>query len=115
MSPEAFKKAHLRGMGGSPFQGSVVIRMGTTDYTVCGCVIKSGDNKAQAEEWGLEHVRTLEVQLPKCRTDGGKWLPRDPSVQLDTITYEGRLYRLQSVSGLDDFSPVWVIQASAPL
>jgi hypothetical protein len=115
MSPTDFKKAHLRGLAGSPFQSGVVIRMGTTDYTVCGCVIKSGDNKAQAEEWGLEHVRTLEVQMPKCRATGGKWLPRDPAAALDTITYAGRVYKIQSVSGLDAFSPVWTIQASAPL
>jgi len=115
MNAADFQRAHLRGISGSPFQGRVVVTMGSTEYPICGCVVKSGDNKAEAEEWGLAHVRTLEVQIPKCRPTGGKWLPRDPSASLDAIAYEGRIYKIQSVSGLDDFSPVWVVQASAPL
>jgi hypothetical protein len=115
MNAADFQRAHLRGISGSPFQGRVVVTMGSTEYTVCGCVVKSGDNKAEAEEYGLAHVQTLEVQIPKCRPTGGKWLPRDPSAALDAIAYEGRIYKIQSVSGLDDFSPVWVVQASAPL
>ena len=111
---ERFKAAHLRGMAASPFTGAVTLLLDGEEYDFAGCLVKSGDNKAEAEEWGLEHQRTLQVQLPKlCR--GVEVLPRRPDVSKDALRYQGRDYSLASVSGDDDCSPVWVIDATAPL
>ncbi len=114
MSPQQFQQAHLRGMAASPFTGTVEVLIGGDVYPVTGCVVRSGDNKAKAEEWGLQHVRTLSVQLPK-QCNGVATLPRRPAADTDALRYDGREYRMVSISGDDAASPVWVIQANAPL
>lgn len=108
MSPAQFQKSVLRGMGASPFSSSVVLIYGGTRHTCPGCVVGSGDNKAKADQYGLEHERTLDVHIPKST------LTRAPEIK-DLIEYKGRKYTLNSIEGHDDFSPVWVVSASAPL
>ena len=103
----AFQKAMQRGRAASPFTGEVTVIMGATRHRVCG-LVSSGDNKAQVDEFGLEHVRTLEAHLPKCR------LPRRPDASLDAVEYLGRSYKLASIKGGDACSDVWVISAVAP-
>jgi hypothetical protein len=107
MTSVAFQKAFLKGISASPFKGTVTLIYGTDRYEVTDCVVKSGDNKAQAEEYGIKHVRTLDVQVPKTA------LPSMPSVAKHAIEYEGRTYALISVSGEDAASPVWVISATS--
>jgi hypothetical protein len=110
----AFKKAVLAGMAASPFSGTVTVQMGSTQYSVTCCMVRSGDNKAQADELGLEHVRTLEAHLPKLTCGHRATLPRRPDVALDAVIYKGRTYKFVSIMGDDDVSPVWVISATAP-
>ena len=109
MNAAAFQRAVLRGAGSSPFKGDVTLIYGTTRHEVKDCVVKSGDNKAQADEFGLTHARTLDVHVLKTK------LPRKPTVDKDAIEYLGRAYHLDSVEGDDACSPFWVIAASAPV
>ena len=93
MTPqERFQKAVLRGMAGSHAGGSVIMIYGSTRHVCHGCVIGSGDNKAKADQYGLEHQRTLEVHIPKST------LPREPSIK-DLIEYKARqpMVRLMSL------------------
>lgn len=116
MSPADFQKAHLRGMAASPFRGSVTVMMGAADeYTVPDCVLESGDNQAKAEEWGINHVRTLSVQVPKLKADGiTPWMPRRPETK-DKVRYLGRVYNLVNIEGDDAASAVWVLTGNAPI
>lgn len=109
MTPqERFQKAVLRGMAASPSGGVVVLIYGSTRHTCKGCIVASGDNKAKADEFGLEHQRTLDVHIPKTA------LPRKPGIK-DLIEYQDRRYTLNSIKGDDALSPVWVVSATAPL
>jgi hypothetical protein len=116
MSPqERFRAAVLRGMKASPFAAGVIVLMAGARHHVSGAVVSSGDNKAKAEEFGLEHLRTLDAHLPKLRADGQPMLPRRPDAALDAVEYLGRNYKIESVEGEDAASPVWVIHATCPL
>jgi len=114
MTSAKFQAAVLRGMAASPFSGSVVVIMGSTRYTIAGCQVASGDNKAESDEYGTAHVRTLKAHLPKL-INGSASLPRALDAAKDAIEYQGRKYNLTSIQGADACSPVWVIDCAAPL
>lgn len=101
-----------RGLAASPFASTkaapLILIRGSERTELAGCVIEVGDNKAQADEWGIDHVFTLEAQIPKAR------LATKPSVTLDAVEYQSRRYNLTSASGDEAHSPVWVIAGSSP-
>jgi len=109
---ERFKAAVSRGMAASPFATTsrepLILITGSTRTPLAGCIIDVGDNKAQADEWGIDHVFTLDAHIPKSL------LAAKPRVDLDAVEYQGRRYNLTSASGDEAHSPVWVIGASSP-
>ena len=112
-SQEMFKKAVARGMAASPFATTgaapLIVIVGTTRKSLAGCVIETGDNKAQADELGIDHVFTLEAHIPKVL------LATQPRVDLDALEYQGRQYRLTMSSGDAAHSPVWVVGGECPV
>lgn len=114
MSPSAFQQAMMRGMAASPFKGAVTLMIGNAEHPVENCVVESGDNAAKAEEYGLQHVRTLSVQMPKKTPVGVATLPERPETK-HKLKYLGRIYNLTSIEGDDEASPVWVLEGNAPL
>lgn len=107
-----FKDALMRGMVASPFATTtaapLILIRGAVRTEITGCVIEVGDNKAEADEWGIDHVFTIEAQIPKSK------LATKPSVSLDAVEYQSRRYNLTSSSGDEEHSPVWVIAGSSP-
>jgi hypothetical protein len=115
MSPATFAAAVSRGMAASPFRSDLTFIFGTTRYLVKNCIVSSGDNKAKSDEYGTEHTRSLRCHVPKKNPDRTATLPRQPAVDLDAVEHLGRKYNLVSITGFDDHSPAWVIEAAAPL
>jgi len=115
MSPATFAAAVARGMAASPFRADLTFIFGSTRHLVKGCTVSSGDNKAKSDEYGTEHTRTLRCHVPKKTGAGIATLPRQPAVDLDALEHNGRKYNLVSLTGFDDHSPAWVIEAAAPL
>jgi len=106
---DLFKESVEFSMTDSFFSGSVTFIYGSTRHLCVGCDIASGDNKAKADEFGLTHSLTLEVHVPKSA------LPRRPVSATDAVEYQGRKYTIDSIEGDDAWSPVWTVDASAPL
>lgn len=100
-------------MAASPFASTsaapLILIVGSTRKSLTGCVVEVGDNKAQADEWGIDRVFTLEAQIPKAV------LATKPRVDLDAVEYQGRRYNLTSAAGDEAHSPVWIIEGSSPL
>lgn len=115
MTPAAFAAAVSRGMAASPFRDDLTFIYGSTRYIVKNCTVHSTDNKAKSDEYGTEHTRSLHCHIPKKTPGGIPTLPRAPEVDLDAIEHNGRKYNLVSLTGFDDYSPAWVIEAAAPL
>lgn len=99
-------------MAASPFATTaaapLILIVGSTRTPLAGCNIKVEDNKAQADEWGIDRVFTVTAHIPKTL------LPTKPRVDLDAVEYQGRRYNLTSASGDEAYSPVWVIAGSSP-
>ena len=101
------------GMAASPFATTpaapLILIVGTTRQPLVGCIIETGDNKAKAQEWGLDHVFTIDVHIPK------KLVAVKPRVDLDAVEYQGRQYKLNASSGDESYSPVWVVGGECPV
>lgn len=112
MTPEQFQKAVLRGVSASPFKTTqvapLILLRGNQRTELEGCVIEVQDNKAEAEEYGIERMTNLSAQIPKLI------LSQPPRLDLDALEYQGQQYTLSLVEGAEAYSPVWIVEASAP-
>lgn len=110
MTPaERFAAAHLRGIQGSFSRGEITVKRKDGSVLIPNCLVATGTNKAQAEEYGLALARTLDLQIQKdC-------LQRRPSPANELIIHQGREYTIAAVEGDDDASPVWALSCTAPI
>ena len=110
---QEFRAAHIAGMAASPFATDsalpLILITPAGRQSLLGCVIEVGDNSAAVEEFGMELMHTLSAQIPKSI------LPTAPHVTRDAVEHNGRRYNLQSVTGGESASPVWIIDATSPL
>jgi hypothetical protein len=111
---ERFAAAVTRGMRASPFASTVATPLTYISGTggrvdLAGCLVLTGDNKAKSEEFGIDHVSTIKVQILKSL------VALKPRITLDALEYAGLRYSLTSVSGDAEYSPVWVVEGSSPL
>lgn len=110
---DLFKNAVLRGIAASPFSSTtaapLIVLVGATRTSLAGCQVKVTDNKAKAEEWGIDHVFMITAHIPKV------FLATQPRVDLDAVEYQGRQYKLASSAGDEAHSPVWTITGSCPV
>lgn len=100
-------------MAASPFASTsaapLILIVGSTRTSLAGCVIATGDNKAKAEEWGIDHVFTIKAHIPKAQ------VATQPRVDLDALEYQGRQYKLNMTSGAAAHSPVWIVGGTCPV
>lgn len=100
-------------MAASPFATTATAPLfliaGGTRIRVEGAVVETGDNKAKAEEWGIDHVFTIDAQIPKSL------VAAQPRVDLDALEYRGVQYKLTMSSGDEEHSPVWVVSGTCPV
>lgn len=110
---ERFAAAMKRGMAASPFASTddvpLFLILGGTRIRLSGCLVEVGDNKAKADEWGIDHVFTIDAQIPKSL------VPTQPRVDLAALEYQGRQYKLNATSGDEEHSPVWVVAGTCPV
>lgn len=104
-----FHRSVQRTAAASFFTGTVVVIMGSDRFEVKNCVLNSGTNAAELQEFDVKQVRTLDVEIPKSA------LPRKPNQNLDGIEYNGIKYTLTNVEGEDDVAPDWSVSATADL
>ncbi len=108
-----FKAAVALGMAASPFattaEAPLFLIVGGTRTRLEGCLVEVTDNKAKAEEWGIDHVFTIDAQIPKSL------VATQPRVDLAALEYQGRQYKLNATSGDEAHSPVWVVAGSCPV
>lgn len=109
---ERFKRAMLRGVAESPFATTdttpLIIIVGNARTPLDGCVIEVSDNKADAEEWGIDRVYKLDAQIPKSK------LLLKLRVDLDAVEYQNRQYTLSRSDGDEEHSAVWIIEGTSP-
>ena len=100
-------------MAASPFgttaKDPLILIRASTRTPLPGCIIKTGDNKAKAEEWGIDHCFTIKAHIPKAL------IATQPRVDLDALEYQGRQYKLNMSSGDESYSPVWVVGGECPV
>ena len=100
-------------MAASPFATTsvspLILIRGTTRTPLPGCVVKTGDNKARSEEWGVDHCFTIKAQIPKAL------ITTQPRVDLDAVEYAGRQYKITMSSGDEAHSSAWAIGGTCPM
>lgn len=110
---DRFNNAVALGMAASPFatasRSQLVLIVGDSRKTLVGCPIEYRCDSAPLEENGIRPGHKLSVQIPK------KLVPTKPNHTLDRLEYQGRVYNFAPVEGLEDFSPLWALEAHSPL
>lgn len=103
------------GMENSGSTAAVIVRKGSTDHAVSGCLVKASDNQRAVEEWGADHARTIKVSVPKTTATGAATLPSAPDADLDLLIYNGITYTIRRVMGHDDPHPFWTVEGASPI